>query len=69
MYQNLTRAYAPALDGNLFHWLTTLYPKWSLLDEEGAYISAWVGLAELAESDAPRRRIICMSIPMAGVIC
>jgi len=50
IYQNLTRAYGPALDGNLFHWLTTLYPKWARLDEEGAYISAWIGLAELAES-------------------
>jgi len=50
IYQNLTRAYAPALDGNLFHWLTTLYPKWARLDEEAAYISAWIGLAELAES-------------------
>ncbi|MCB0990307.1 MAG: amidohydrolase family protein, partial [Acidimicrobiales bacterium] len=50
LYQNLTRAYGPALDGNLFHWLKTLYPKWARLDEEAAYISAWVGLAELAES-------------------
>jgi cytosine/adenosine deaminase-related metal-dependent hydrolase len=50
LYQNLTRAYAPALDGNLFHWLTTLYPKWARLDEEAAFVSAWVGLAELAES-------------------
>jgi len=50
IYQNLTRAYAPALNGNLFHWLRTLYPKWARLDEEAAYISAWIGLAELAES-------------------
>lgn len=48
LYQNLTRAYAPALEGNLFGWLTTLYPLWSRLDEEAAYVSAWVGLAELA---------------------
>ena len=26
----------------------TLYPVWSRLDEEAAYVSAWVGLAELA---------------------
>ena len=50
IYQNLTRAYGPALDGNLFHWLRTLYPLWARLDEEAAYVSAWVGLAELALS-------------------
>ena len=48
IYQNLTRAYRPATNGNLFDWLTTLYPLWSRLDEEAAYVSAWVGLAELA---------------------
>lgn len=48
IYQNLTRAYRPATNGTLFTWLTTLYPKWSRLDEESAYLSAWVGLAELA---------------------
>jgi len=48
IYQNLTRAYRPAVNGDLFTWLTTLYPKWSRLDEESAYLSAWVGLAELA---------------------
>jgi 8-oxoguanine deaminase len=48
MYQNLTRSYAPAVNGTLFEWLTTLYPLWAGLDEEAAYLSAWVGLAELA---------------------
>jgi cytosine/adenosine deaminase-related metal-dependent hydrolase len=48
MYQNLTRSYGPATGSNLFGWLTTLYPIWSGLDEEAAYLSAWVGLAELA---------------------
>jgi cytosine/adenosine deaminase-related metal-dependent hydrolase len=48
LYQNLTRAYAPALSGNLFDWLTTLYPLWARLDEEAAYVSAYVGLVELA---------------------
>lgn len=48
IYQNLTRAYRPATSGVLFDWLTTLYPLWSRLDEEAAYVSAWVGLAELA---------------------
>lgn len=48
LYQNLTRAFAPALTGGLFDWLVTLYPLWSLLDEEAAYVSAYVGLTELA---------------------
>lgn len=50
LYQNLTRAYAPALTGGLFEWLVTLYPLWARLDEEAAHVSAFVGLAELALS-------------------
>ena len=48
IFQNLTRSYGPAINGPLFSWLTTLYPLWAGLDEEAAYLSAWVGLAELA---------------------
>ena len=48
IYQNLTRSYLPSTSGNLFSWLTTLYPVWANLDEEAAYLSAWVGFAELA---------------------
>ncbi len=48
LYQNLTRSYAPATTGTLFEWLSTLYPLWAALDEEAAYLSAWIGLAELA---------------------
>ena len=48
IYQNLTRSHRPATRATLFGWLTTLYPLWSRLDEEAAYLSAWVGLAELA---------------------
>jgi cytosine/adenosine deaminase-related metal-dependent hydrolase len=48
MYQNLTRSFRPAVNASLFDWLTTLYPRWAGLDEEAAYLSAWVGLAELA---------------------
>jgi cytosine/adenosine deaminase-related metal-dependent hydrolase len=48
MFQNLTRAYPPMTDKPLFGWLQSLYPRWSGLDEEAAYLSAWVGLAELA---------------------
>jgi cytosine/adenosine deaminase-related metal-dependent hydrolase len=48
MYQNLTRSYRPVVNGTLFQWLTGLYPLWSRIDEEAAYLSAWAGLAELA---------------------
>ncbi len=48
MYQNLTRAFSSALGGSLFHWLKVLYPVWARLDEEAAYVSAWVGSVELA---------------------
>jgi cytosine/adenosine deaminase-related metal-dependent hydrolase len=48
IFQNLTRAYRPAVNGTLFQWLTALYPRWAGLDEEAAYVSAWIGLAELA---------------------
>jgi cytosine/adenosine deaminase-related metal-dependent hydrolase len=48
LYQNLTRSFRPVVNGTLFEWLTGLYPRWARLDEEAAYLSAWVGLAELA---------------------
>jgi cytosine/adenosine deaminase-related metal-dependent hydrolase len=48
LYQNLTRSYAPVANGTLFEWLSGLYPLWAGLDEEASYLSAWVGLAELA---------------------
>lgn len=48
IFQNLTRSYAPVVNASLFDWLTALYPRWALLDEEAAYLSTWVGLAELA---------------------
>ena len=48
IYQNLTRSFGPAINGSLFSWLTALYPLWAGIDEEAAYLSAWVGLAELA---------------------
>lgn len=50
MYQNLTRAYPAMTSAPLFGWLQTLYPLWSTLDEESAFVSAWVALAELALS-------------------
>ena len=50
LFQNLTRRYPPMTDAPLFGWLTTLYPLWRRIDEEAVYVSAWVGLAELALS-------------------
>jgi cytosine/adenosine deaminase-related metal-dependent hydrolase len=46
MYQTLTRALVQESD--LFTWLTTLYPIWANLRDEGIYISTLTALAELA---------------------
>jgi cytosine/adenosine deaminase-related metal-dependent hydrolase len=48
LFQNLTRAHPRMTDKALFGWLQSLYPLWRGLDTEAAYVSAWVGLAELA---------------------
>jgi 8-oxoguanine deaminase len=50
LFQNLTRAHPVMTDKPLFGWLRSLYPRWRGLDTEAAYLSAWVGLAELALS-------------------
>ncbi|MEM1333126.1 MAG: 8-oxoguanine deaminase [Actinomycetota bacterium] len=50
LYQNLTRAFPPMTDKPLFGWLQSLYPLWRSIDSESVYVSAWVGLAELALS-------------------
>jgi len=47
IFQNLTRSFAPAVNGSLFTWLTTLYPVWSRVDDEAIYWSAYIGIAEL----------------------
>src|SRR3712207_7510565 len=47
LYQNLTRAFAPALTGGPFEWLRTLYPPWARLGEEAAHVSAYAGLTEV----------------------
>lgn len=47
MYQNLTRAYAPAINGSLFDWLTALYPVWAQLDVDDIEISTYVAMIEL----------------------
>jgi len=45
LFQSLTRAMAQ--DSELFGWLRALYPVWSRLDGESAYVSAKLGMAEL----------------------
>ncbi len=48
LFQNLTRSYVPALSGDFFDWVRRSWRAWSRLDEEAVYVSAWVGMAELA---------------------
>jgi cytosine/adenosine deaminase-related metal-dependent hydrolase len=48
IFQNLTRSFAPVVNADLLTWLNVLAGLWTRLDEEAAYVSAWVGLAELA---------------------
>jgi cytosine/adenosine deaminase-related metal-dependent hydrolase len=48
IFQNLTRSYRPVVNADLLTWLHVLGETWTALDEEAAYVSAWIGLAELA---------------------
>ena len=48
LYQTLTRAVPGGQDALLFGWLKTLYPIWSRFGPEEMFVSAQVGLAELA---------------------
>ena len=50
LYQSLTRAVPGGQDALLFGWLQTLYPIWARFGPEEMYVSALVGLAELALS-------------------
>ncbi|MFF2370488.1 amidohydrolase family protein [Agromyces sp. NPDC058110] len=51
LYQNLTRAFAPAdTVTDLTEWFWTYFTAWGRLDAEAASISTTVGLAELALS-------------------
>lgn len=49
-YQTLTRVVPDAQNGNLFNWLTTLYPIWARMRPEHIQVSAQTALAELALS-------------------
>ncbi|MCB1337024.1 MAG: 8-oxoguanine deaminase [Maritimibacter sp.] len=50
LYQTLTRAVPGGQDALLFGWLKTLYPIWARMGPEEMFVSAQVGLAELALS-------------------
>lgn len=50
LYQTLTRAVPEAQNALLFGWLQTLYPIWARFGPEEMFVSAQVGLAELALS-------------------
>lgn len=47
MYQSLTRAIPAAQDGELFNWLTSLYPVWANLTPEMIRVSTQTAMAEL----------------------
>ncbi|MDG1353927.1 MAG: 8-oxoguanine deaminase [Sulfitobacter sp.] len=50
LYQSLTRAVPGGQDALLFGWLRKLYPIWQRFTPDHMYVSAQVGLAELALS-------------------
>ncbi|UWQ25987.1 8-oxoguanine deaminase [Leisingera aquaemixtae] len=50
LYQNLTRAVPGAQDALLFGWLQRLYPVWARFTPDEMFVSAQLGLAELALS-------------------
>ena len=50
LYQCLTRAVPAGQDALLFGWLKALYPIWARMSPEDMFVSAQLGLAELALS-------------------
>jgi cytosine/adenosine deaminase-related metal-dependent hydrolase len=50
LYQVLTRAVPAGQDALLFGWLKTLYPIWARMEPDDMFVSAQIGLAELALS-------------------
>ncbi|WP_380184801.1 8-oxoguanine deaminase [Kalamiella sp. sgz302252] len=47
MYQSLTRVIPPAQDGELFKWITNLYPIWQKMTPEMIHVSTKLSMAEL----------------------
>ena len=50
LFQTLTRAVPACQDASLFGWLRSLYPVWARMRPEDMFVSAQLGLAELALS-------------------
>lgn len=50
LYQTLTRAVPQCQDALLFGWLKALYPIWANMGPEHLFVSAQLGLAEMALS-------------------
>ena len=50
LFQTLTRAVPAGQDASLFDWLRSLYPVWARMRPEDMFVSAQLGLAELALS-------------------
>jgi cytosine/adenosine deaminase-related metal-dependent hydrolase len=48
LFQNLTRAVPAAQNAPLFDWLKVLFPIWARIGPEHVYVSALIGLAEMA---------------------
>ena len=47
MYQSLTRVIPTAQNGELFNWLTNLYPIWANLTSEMVHVSTLTAMSEL----------------------
>ena len=47
MYQSLTRVIPAAQNGELFNWLTNLYPIWANLNSEMVHVSTLTAMSEL----------------------
>ncbi len=50
LFQTLTRAVPACQDASLFGWLRSLYPVWARMRPDDMFVSAQLGLAELALS-------------------
>ena len=50
LFQTLTRTVPACQDASLFGWLRSLYPVWARMRPEDMFVSAQLGLAELALS-------------------
>ena len=66
LYQTLTRAVPAGQDALLFGWLKALYPIWARIEPEDIFVSAQLGLAELALSGCTHELGPSLSLPERG---